>query len=119
MGNNSLYLHPEYLAPPEQFKEPWMFEFAMVNPNFIGKKYRYVYGVGFPDSYFLGTLMKLDVQNKEFVKVWEDSNCMATEPYFVPRPGSKGQLKFIYSEKNTEFLRNLYLTFDWHYIGQK
>ena len=32
--------------------------------------------------------MKLDVQNKEFVKVWEDSNCMATEPYFVQRPGS-------------------------------
>ena len=88
MGNNSLYLHPEYLAPPEQFKEPWTFEFAMVNPNFIGKMYRYVYGVGFPDSYFLGTLMKLDVQTKEFVKVWEDSNCMATEPYFVPRPGS-------------------------------
>ena len=32
--------------------------------------------------------MKLDVQNKEFVKVWEGSNCMATEPYFVQRPGS-------------------------------
>ena len=87
VGNNSFYIHPEYLAPPEQFKEPWTFEFAMVNPNFIGKKYRYVYGVGFPDSYFLGTLMKLDVQNKEFVKVREDSNCMVTE-HFVPRPGS-------------------------------
>ena len=31
--------------------------------------------------------MKLDVQNKEFVKVREDSNCMVTE-HFVPRPGS-------------------------------
>ena len=85
VGENKLYLHPEYLAPPEQFKEPWCFEFAMVNPNFLGKKYRFVYGVGFPDAYLLGTIMKLDVDNKEFVKVWEDPNCLATEPQFVPR----------------------------------
>ena len=83
--NNTIYLHPEYLAPAEQFKEPWTLEFAMVNPNFFGKKYRYVYGVGFPDAYMLGTLLKLDVHNKEFVKVWEDPKCLATEPYFVPR----------------------------------
>ena len=63
--------------------------------------------------------MKLDVENKEFVKVWEDSNCMATEPYFVPRPGSKGQLKFIYSEKATKFceISTNYLTGST-YIGQ-
>ena len=33
--------------------------------------------------------MKLDVENKEFVKVWEDPNFMGTELYFVPKPGSK------------------------------
>ena len=29
------------------------------------------------------------------------------------------ELKFKYSGKATKFLRNLHLTFDWHYIGQK
>ena len=28
-------------------------------------------------------------------------------------------VKFIYSEKATKNLKNLHLTFDWHYIGQK
>ena len=32
--------------------------------------------------------MKLDAENKKFVKVWEDPKCLATEPYFVPRPES-------------------------------
>ena len=32
--------------------------------------------------------MKLDTYKKMFVKTWEDPECFATEPLFVPRPGS-------------------------------
>ena len=43
-------------------------------------------------SYFLGylagSIMKLDVEKKELTQTWDDPNCRATEPQFVPRPGS-------------------------------
>ena len=60
----------------------------MINPKFSGKKYRYSYGLGFPTGYLVGAIMKLDVKEKMFVKFWEDPNCRATEPLFIPRPGS-------------------------------
>ena len=88
VGNSTVYLHPEYLAPPNQYKKHRAFEFGMINPKLYGKKYRYAYGMGFPSGYLAGSLMKLDVEKKEFAGVWEDPDCRATEPQFVPRPGS-------------------------------
>ena len=88
VGNSTVYLHPEYLAPPSQYKRHRSFEFGMINPKFSGKKYRYSYGLGFPTGYLVGAIMKLDVKEKMFVKFWEDPNCRATEPLFIPRPGS-------------------------------
>ena len=57
----------------------------MVNPNHSGRKYQFTYGVGMPESYLAGSILKMDVVKKEFVKIWEDKDCMATEPQFVPR----------------------------------
>ena len=33
-------------------------------------------------------MQKLDVEKKMFTATWEDPSCRATEPQFVPRPGS-------------------------------
>ena len=60
-------------------------EFNVVNPNYSGRKYQFTYGVGMPESYLAGSILKMDVIKKEFVKIWEDTDCMATEPQFVPR----------------------------------
>ena len=50
VSNSTLYLHPEYLAPPSQYEKHRAFEFGMVNPNFLSKKYRFAYGMGFPSG---------------------------------------------------------------------
>ena len=48
--NSTVYLHPEYLAPPSQYEKHRAFEFGMVNPNFMSRKYRFAYGMGFPSG---------------------------------------------------------------------
>ena len=88
VDNSTFYLHPEYLAPPLQYKKQIAFEFCSVNPNFVSKKYRFAYGMGFPSGYLVGSIMKLDVYKKEFTEIWEDPNCRAGEPIFVPKPDS-------------------------------
>jgi len=84
---NTVYLHPEMLAPAEQYQYQRAFEFIAINPNLAAKKYRYGYGLGFPSGYLCGTIHKLDVEEKVFTAMWEDKACRATEPQFVPRPG--------------------------------
>ena len=88
VANSTYYLHPEYLAPPSQYMRHRAFEFGMINPNFVGRKYKFAYGMGFPTGYLAGSIMKLDVDKKEFPSIWDDPTCRATEPQFVPRPGS-------------------------------
>merc|ERR1711892_491501 len=85
---NTVYLQPEMLAPVEQYEYHRAFEFVSVNPNLVSKKYRYGYGLGFPTGYLCGSVQKLDVEEKRFTATWEDPSCRATEPQFVPRPGS-------------------------------
>ena len=34
------------------------------------------------------SIIKLDLEKKEFVGKWKDDECYTTEPLFVPRPGS-------------------------------
>jgi len=84
----TVYLQPELLAPVEQYEYHRAFEFVAVNPNYASKKYRYGYGLGFPTGYLCGSVQKLDVEKKMFTATWEDPSCRATEPQFVPRPGS-------------------------------
>jgi len=84
----TIYLQPELLAPVDQYEYHRAFEFVAVNPNYASKKYRYGYGLGFPTGYLCGSVQKLDVEKKMFTATWEDPSCRATEPQFVPRPGS-------------------------------
>ena len=88
VADSTIYLHPEYLAPPSQYKRQRAFEFGVVNPQYLSQKYRFAYGVGYPRGNVAGSIIKLDTMKKKFVKTWEDSKCFATEPIFVPRPGS-------------------------------
>ena len=46
--------------------------------------------MGFSEGFVSGSILKLDVEKKEFVSTWIDPKCLATEPMFVPRPGSIG-----------------------------
>ena len=41
VGNDTVYLQPELLAPPEQLEYHRAIEFVAINPKHAGKKYRY------------------------------------------------------------------------------
>ena len=98
LGNSTFYIHPEYLAPPSQYVKQRNMEFNVVNPNYSGRKYQFTYGVGMPESYLAGSILKMDVIKKEFVKIWEDTDCMATEPQFVPRSKTCAFLQLLHSQ---------------------
>ena len=46
IDKSTVFLHPEYLAPHNQWTE-FKFEFAAVNPHFQGQGYTNAYGIGF------------------------------------------------------------------------
>ncbi|CAF3885436.1 unnamed protein product [Rotaria sp. Silwood1] len=65
---------------------PIQFELPRINPKFIGKSYRYVYATRAPPGRLFDALIKLDVQSKEQVGLWEEACKSPSEPIFVPRP---------------------------------
>jgi len=86
--DKTVYLQPAMLAPADQYKYHRSLEFVAINPQHASKRYRYAYGLGFPTGFMCGTIQKLDVEKKSFTARWEDKTCRATEPQFIPRPGS-------------------------------
>ena len=42
VANDTVYLQPELLAPPEQFEYHRALEFVAINPKHAGRKYRYI-----------------------------------------------------------------------------
>ena len=91
VDTSTVFLHPEYLHPPSQFNS-YKFEFAAVNPKYQGRKYTTAYGIGFGDGVLVGqSIVKLDLENKQFTRKWQDDICYTSEPIFVPRPGSNDE----------------------------
>jgi len=85
---STVYLHPEYLAPPDHISA-LRYEFPAVNPQFQGQKYNSAYGIEFGRGILHGSgIVKLDLNKRQFVKKWEGSDCYSSEPLFIPRPGS-------------------------------
>lgn len=78
------------LLPPE---DPVKIEFSQINHRFEGKSYKYGYAVQFP---FLqpNHILKIDVDTPsgENNKKFEPGDSISlSEPYFVPKPGSKDE----------------------------
>ncbi|CAF1234462.1 unnamed protein product [Rotaria sordida] len=67
---------------------PVQFELARINQKYIGKAYRYLYGVRGPPNRLFDALIKLDVESKEQVALWEEPFTSPSEPIFVQRPDS-------------------------------
>ena len=89
VDSSTVYLHPEYLAPPGQISNV-RFEFPAVSPKFQGLRYSTAYGIEFRKGGPVhgSGIVKLDVNKKSFEKKWEDESCYVSEPVYVPRPGS-------------------------------
>jgi len=67
---------------------PVQFELARINPNFIGKPYRYLYAVRAVPGRLFDAIVKLDAESKEQVAIWEHPCTSPSEPIFVPRPST-------------------------------
>ncbi|KAL7122042.1 hypothetical protein ACP275_01G021000 [Erythranthe tilingii] len=81
-------------------------DMCSINPNFLGKKYRYTYACGAQrPCNFPNTLTKIDLMNKT-AKNWVDEGSIPSEPFFVARPGATeeddGVVISMISDKNGE-----------------
>ncbi|KAL6985441.1 Carotenoid cleavage dioxygenase 8, chloroplastic [Sarracenia purpurea var. burkii] len=81
-------------------------DMCSINPNYVGKKYRYAYACGAQrPCNFPNTLTKLDFVKKK-AKSWYDEGSVPSEPFFVPRPDATeeddGVVISIISDKNGE-----------------
>ncbi|CAI9093539.1 OLC1v1029051C1 [Oldenlandia corymbosa var. corymbosa] len=81
-------------------------DMCSINPNYLGKKYRYAYSCGAKrPCNFPNTLTKIDLMEKK-AKNWHDEGSIPSEPFFVPRPGATteddGVVISIISGKNGE-----------------
>jgi beta,beta-carotene 9',10'-dioxygenase len=79
---NHQYSHAHSLVPVQ-------FELPRINPKFITKLYRYIYAVRAPPGRLFDALIKLDIETKQQVAIWEESCTSPSEPIFVPRPDAK------------------------------
>ncbi|CAF1232241.1 unnamed protein product [Rotaria sp. Silwood1] len=67
---------------------PVQIELPRINPNFIGKLYRYIYaGRGAP-NYNFDALVKIDLQTQKIAGLWKEPCTSPSEPVFVPKPES-------------------------------
>ncbi|XP_054789112.1 carotenoid cleavage dioxygenase 8 homolog B, chloroplastic [Prosopis cineraria] len=79
-------------------------DMCSINPNYLGKKYRYAYACGAKrPCNFPNTLTKIDLVEKK-AKSWHDEGSVPSEPFFVARPGATeeddGVVISIISERN-------------------
>ncbi|WOG85646.1 hypothetical protein DCAR_0104837 [Daucus carota subsp. sativus] len=81
-------------------------DMCSINPDFLGKPYRYAYACGaVRPCNFPNTLTKLDLVDKK-AKNWYDEGAVPSEPFFVARPGATeeddGVVISMISDKNGE-----------------
>ncbi|XP_076902034.1 carotenoid cleavage dioxygenase 8 homolog B, chloroplastic-like [Bidens hawaiensis] len=81
-------------------------DMCSINPNFLGKQYRYAYACGAQrPCNFPNTLTKIDLVDGK-AKNWHDEGAVPSEPYFVARPGATeeddGVVISMISDKNGE-----------------
>ncbi|KAM7277317.1 hypothetical protein ACFE04_019183 [Oxalis oulophora] len=63
-------------------------DMCSINPNYLGKKYRYAYACGAQrPCNFPNTITKVDLFDKK-AKNWHQEGAVPSEPFFVPRPGA-------------------------------
>jgi carotenoid cleavage dioxygenase-like enzyme len=78
----------QQVAYPISYKNsvvPVQIDLPRINPNHIGKFYRYIYAVRGPPNYFMDALVKIDVENHQISGFWQEPCTSPSEPVFVPK----------------------------------
>ncbi|KAJ8022268.1 Beta,beta-carotene 15,15'-dioxygenase [Holothuria leucospilota] len=64
------------------------FELPRINPEYNGKKYRYVYGIGGDLFNNESMLKKVNVADGTSL-TWQEDHCFPSEPIFIPHPDAE------------------------------
>ncbi|KAF9766056.1 hypothetical protein IL306_001570 [Fusarium sp. DS 682] len=67
-------------------------ELPRIHPGYMGKTYRYAYGIHVKQKgYFADSIIKIDT-NEKAVKIWSpETRHLPSEPIFVKRPGAEAE----------------------------
>nr|CAB3265688.1 RPE65 RPE65 homolog [Phallusia mammillata] len=84
--DGSVFLEPEILSR----NAPSSIELPRINYVYNGLKYRYFYTIGHEKVFPSDQLVKVDIETKQ-AKIWQQENCVPSEPIFVARPGSTAE----------------------------
>ncbi|ORX59895.1 hypothetical protein BCR36DRAFT_316000 [Piromyces finnis] len=65
-------------------------ELPVINEKYIGRNYKYAYGVGLPftdptPGKFYDKIKKIDIEKEQYVN-WSELHCYPSHPIFVPNP---------------------------------
>ncbi|UJR18663.1 hypothetical protein I4U23_005571 [Adineta vaga] len=67
---------------------PVQIDLPRINADYIGKFYRYIYAIRGPPGYFLDALVKIDLETRQVVGLWQKSCTSPSEPIFVSKSES-------------------------------
>ncbi|OUM65322.1 hypothetical protein PIROE2DRAFT_7703 [Piromyces sp. E2] len=67
-------------------------ELPVINENYIGRNYKFAYGVGLPftdatPGKYYDRIKKIDVEKEQFI-TWNEPHCYPSYPIFVPNPSN-------------------------------
>lgn len=82
------------VAPEVLTTEGPGFDFCAINPKYLGKKYRYTYGISSyisPYSTYANKMIKVDVDTKETIEWTCHPNQVPHEPVFVANPAGEDE----------------------------
>lgn len=91
-GGGTVSVAPVFDDSTSPTNEPYFWEFPTVARSAIGRRQRYVYGIGAaPPSPQGSALIKIDCDGNAAFKTWQAPETIVGEPLFIPRPDSTAE----------------------------
>lgn len=87
---NTDVTNPVLQASFDHFTQDIAIELPTINQKFIGRSYKYAYGVALPftdptPGKFYDRIKKIDVENKQYIS-WNEPHCYPSQPIFIQDP---------------------------------
>jgi carotenoid cleavage dioxygenase-like enzyme len=79
-----------FQASFDHFTKDISIELPTINQKFLGRNYKYAYGVALPftdptPGKFYDRIKKIDVENKQYIS-WSEPHCYPSQPIFIQDP---------------------------------
>jgi carotenoid cleavage dioxygenase-like enzyme len=76
----------------EHLSQDISIELPVINEKYIGRNYKYAYGVGLPftdptPGKYYDRIKKIDLEKEQYI-TWNEPHCYPSQPIFVPNPSN-------------------------------